>query len=101
MSEENWHSQSLAWQFGNIGSEILRAINRKKIGDQAGCQNALERALELIDFSLSDKAHRGRLKEIVRLREIVADNYVGTDYYQISLNDIQDYLLPFAILARR
>jgi len=101
MSEENWHNKSLAWQLGNIGSEILRAINREKIGDTSGRQNALERALELIDFTLSDKNHLQRLKEIVRLRELVADNYVNAGYYQVSLNDLQNYLLPFAILARR
>lgn len=101
MSEENWHSKPLAWQLGNISSEIMRAINRGKIGDVSGRQNALERALELIDFSLSDKSHRQRLKEIARLREVVAANFANDDYYQISLLDLQKYLLPFAILARR
>jgi len=100
MSEEKWHKYNLAQQLGNIGSEILRAVNREKIGDLPGRQNALERALELIDFTLSDISHRSRLKEIVRLRELVAANYVGDDYYRVSLNDLQNYLLPFALLAR-
>jgi len=101
MSEENWHNKPLAWQLGNIGSEILRAINREKSGDAAGRQNALERALELIDFSLSDKSHRGRLREIARLRELVAANFVNDNYYRIGLDDLQNYLLPYAVLARR
>lgn len=100
MSEENWHNKPLAWQLGNIGSEILRAINREKVGDKAGRQNALERALELIDYTLSDTSHRHRLKEIVRLRELLGASYVQSDYYGVNLNDVQNYLLPFAILAR-
>lgn len=101
MNEDNWHEKTLAWQLGNIGSEVLRAINREKIGDNVGRQNAIERALELIDFTISDKKHLKRLKEIYRLRELLAANYAKDDYYQINLNDLQDYLLPFAILARK
>ena len=101
MSEENWHGKTLAWQLGNIGSEVLRAINREKIGDDAGRQNALERALELIDLTLSDISNSGRLKEVVRLRELLAASYVNDDYYKVSLGDLQNYLLPFAILARK
>ena len=100
MNEEKWHNYSLAEQLGNVGSEVLRAINRESVGDFAGRQNALERALELIDFTLSDASHRRRLKEIVRLRELLAANYAQSDYYQVGLNDLQNYLLPFAILAK-
>src|SRR3989339_307141 len=101
MSEEKWHSYSLAQQFGNIGSEIFRAINREKIGDLVGRQNALERALELVDFTLSDKKHINRLKEIVRLRELLAGHYINNNYYQVDLEDLNKYLLSFAILTRR
>ena len=101
MSEEKWHDYNLAQQFGNIGSEVLRAINREKIGDLVGRQLAIERSLELIDFTLSDKKHINRLKEIVRLRELVASNYINNNYYQTSLSDLSKYLLSFAILARK
>lgn len=101
MSEEKWHEYNLAQQFGNIGSEVLRAINREKIGDLVGRQLAIERSLELVDFTLSDKKHINRLKEIVRLRELLASNYTNTDYYQVNLRDLSKYLLPFAILARK
>ncbi|OGY43722.1 MAG: hypothetical protein A3B89_02805 [Candidatus Buchananbacteria bacterium RIFCSPHIGHO2_02_FULL_40_13] len=100
MSEENWHEKSLSWQLGNIGSEVSRAINRDKIGDSNGRQNALERALELIDFTLSDKKHINRLKEIVRLRELLAGHYINNNYYQVGLEDLNKYLLSFALLAK-
>ena len=97
MSEERWHQKTLSWQLGNIGSEIVRAINRQQKGDTEGTQGALERALELLDFTLSDKNNINKIKEIVRLREVLACIYVGSDYYQMTLQDIQNYLLPFAL----
>lgn len=100
MSEERWHEKSLPWQLGNIGSEILRAINREKKGDILGKRNAIERALELLDFTLSDRNNVGRIKEVSRLREILASIYVGSKYYETDLSAIQNYLLPFAILVR-
>jgi len=101
MSEEKWHEKNLAWQMGNIGSEILRAKNREDKGDFTGRQNALERVLELLDFTLSDQKNRRRLKEAARLREVVACLYANCLDYNISLSDIKKYLLPFGILARK
>jgi len=100
MIKEKWHNYNLSQQFGNIGSEILRAINREKVGDMAGRQKALERSLELIDFTISDSGNSRRLKEIVRLRELVAGNYLNNDYYQVSLEDLNKYLLAFGLLAK-
>lgn len=101
MSEERWHEKSLAWQLGNIGSEIIRAISREKKGDILGKKNAIERALELLDFTLSDNDNAGRIKEVARLREVLASIYVDSKYYETDLLAIQNYLLPFAILARK
>lgn len=101
MSEEKWHEKSLAWQLGNIGSEIVRAINREQKGDMIGWQKAIERALELLDYTLSDQNNAGRLKEASRLREVLAGIYAGSKYYEVDLPAIQKYLLPFAFLARK
>ncbi len=101
MIEEKWQQYSLAQQLGNIGSEVLRAINREKIGDAPGRANALERALDLISLTLDDAKNRGRLKEITRLQELLADNYVNANYYQVGLVELQKYLLPFALRAKK
>ncbi len=92
---------TLAEQLGNSGSEILRAMNREKIGDLAGRANALERALDLIGLTMDDRKNSGHLKEITRLQELTADNYANVNYYDVGLNDLQKYLLPFALLARK
>lgn len=60
----------------------------------------MERALELIDLTLSDKKHTRNMKEIWILRDVVADKYVDGNNFDVTFEAIQEYLLPFAILAR-
>ena len=74
-----WQSLSLAEQFGNVGSEISRAI-RWSTKNPETAQAALYRGLELFDLMLDDPQHRGsvaRLREIARAREVVVDFLAG------------------------
>lgn len=96
-----WHTFTLAEQFGNIGSEISRA--RQWEGKDAGhFEQAIFRALELLDITLADprwiKAHR--LKEIARVREVVCDAYLGGHEYGSTLVELDRYFFEFALAAR-
>lgn len=62
-----WRDLSLAEQFGNIGSEISRAI-RWSTKNPENAQAALYRALELFDFMLDDPQHRGRSRVCAKSR---------------------------------
>ena len=101
INEEKWHGYSLNEQLGNILSEVARAHNRQKVSDLEGKKKALERALELIDLTLIDKKHTCSLKEIKILRDMVVDKYVDGNNFNVTFEEIEDYLLPFAILARK
>ena len=101
MIEEKWQQMTLMQQLGNLLAEISRAANLEKANKHDDRNNSLERALELIDLTLTDSRNFERSRELGILRETIADNYVESNYYQISLNDIQNYLLPFAILSRK
>ncbi len=59
LARGRWHDLSLAEQFGNIGSEISRAINWSARNPDTA-RSALYRALELIDLTLDDPRHRAR-----------------------------------------
>jgi hypothetical protein len=61
-----WWRLSLAEQFGNVGSEISRAI-RWSTKNPETPPAALYRALELFDLMLADPRHRA---SVARLREI-------------------------------
>ena len=94
-----WQQLSLAEQLGNIGSEISRALNwRNK--DQKIYENAIDRALELLDLTISDPRWQNRLKEIVRTRELLCDAILGGKEYKTSLKDLDRYFFHFALAAR-
>ena len=76
-----WRSLSLAEQFGNVGSEVSRAI-RWSTKNPETAQAALYRGLELFDLMLDDPQRRGsvaRLREIARAREVVVDFLAGSN----------------------
>jgi hypothetical protein len=95
-----WFTMSLAEQLGNVGSEYERALRRK---NQPGVhfEKALERTLELLDMTIADMRWRNhRLKELVRLREVVCDELCSDDM-TYGNTDLRNYFLYFGILARR
>ena len=98
-----WWEMSLAEQFGNIGSEISRAI-RWSTKNPETAQAALHRALELFDLMLDDPRHRqsvARLREIARAREVVVDFLEGPNEYRSTGASLQKYFDQFAVAARR
>ncbi len=75
MDVERWKNFTKRQQLLTIGAEFMRAKvwqNR----DKDKFLPALERALELIDFTLSDPRWKDNLLMILRLREEVAKFYV-------------------------
>ena len=95
-----WFELTLAEQLGNVGSEVHRALAAEGRNSE-DFQAAFRRALELLDLTLRDPSHRGRLKEIARLRELLCDAALGSRMYRSSLADIDRYLLTFAVAARQ
>lgn len=79
LTQERWDSFTKDKQILNIASELTRAKNRLKEKDEQYMQNSLDRALELIDLTIADnkKWHGGSLKELLRLREVLGEFYVG------------------------
>lgn len=99
LARGRWFELSLAEQLGNIGGEVhrMRTAGDQRRGDFLA---AFQRALELIDLTLRDPRHRERLKEITRLREILCDTVSGSAAYRTTLEDLDGYLLQFAVAAR-
>ncbi|MBI2626765.1 MAG: hypothetical protein HYW77_00795 [Parcubacteria group bacterium] len=95
-----WYTFTLFEQLGNIGSEVSRA-RRAQSKDEQRFQNAIDRALELFDLTLSDLRWRGRLKEIGRAREVFCDAVYGGKEYGSSLSDLERYFDHFALAIRR
>jgi hypothetical protein len=103
LARGRWHGLSLAEQFGNIGSEISRAIKWSARNPDTA-RSALHRALELIDLTLDDPRHRRsapRLREIARTREVVVDFFAGPNEYGSTSASLLKYFDQFALSARR
>jgi hypothetical protein len=99
LSSGRWYSLSLSEQLGNVGSEISRATRREGKKDQL-YEQAVSRAFDLMDLTLEDPRWRHRLKELVRVREMMADAIFGGHLYGSRLCDLDRYFFYFALAAR-
>ncbi|MBI5346899.1 MAG: hypothetical protein HZB76_07150 [Chlamydiae bacterium] len=100
LAEGRWFTFSLAEQLGNIGSEVSRAITATAKGDKKRFENAILRAFELFELTISDPRWRRRLKELTRARELFCDAISGGSEYGTTLEDLNKYFFYFAIAAR-
>lgn len=99
MSRGRWFGLPLFEQMANIGSEIERTISwRKKKKEYSDL--AFKRALELLDLTIRDQKNRPRLKELVRLREVLSDYFFFDNIYGSSDERWQSYFYPFNYAAR-
>lgn len=100
LTYERWFKFSLFEQLANIGMDIERTIQWKKDGDNRYSEQAFERALELLDFTISDPKNRGpRLKEILRTREALVDHFVYDNEYNTTNEQWQEYFYQFNYAA--
>ncbi|MCD4694296.1 hypothetical protein K8R62_02985, partial [bacterium] len=75
LSNGKWNDFSFSEQMANVGSEISRALNWKNKSNLDYSKKAFERGLELLDFTISDLKNKNKLKELSRLREVLADYF--------------------------
>src|SRR4030042_3897379 len=99
LAEGKWFKLTLVEQLANVGSEVQRAINWREKNKEYS-RKAFERALELLDITVADGKNRKRLKEILRLREALADYFAFRNSYQSSDESWQKYFTAFNWAAR-
>lgn len=93
-----WASHSLLFQMANVGSEVYRALKwRDK--NQSIAQHAFERSLELFDLTIDDGKNIGRLKEVLRAREMWVDFFAYDNIYHSTRDSWEKYFLQFAAAA--
>ncbi|MDZ7786058.1 MAG: hypothetical protein U5L95_02965 [Candidatus Saccharibacteria bacterium] len=95
--EAAWASHSVFWQLGNIGSEVGRALNGKRKGNERRMTTAFHRGMDLINATVRAWAAQGKDPyELLIAREQFA-NSILTDNVDHSL---EKYFMDFAIAAR-
>ena len=100
IDNRKWSQFSLTQQLGHVASEISRAKHWEEKGDPVSRDKALERALKLIDLTLLDRRWAKRLKEIVRLREVICDWFSQQENYDVSRLSLDEYCSTFALYGR-
>ncbi len=92
--------RTLAEQIGNVGAELSRAKSWEARGDVVSKENALRRALAIIDERMPSGLDVAELKELCRLREAIADRFSDHQQYTVQLTDLIEYCLAFGRRAR-
>jgi hypothetical protein len=100
LAADRWDLLSFAEQMANIGSEIERTISWKRKGRPEISSRAFERALELLDLTIADAKNRTRLRELLRVREAIADHFYFDNLYQSTSESWRQYFGSLLIAAR-
>ncbi|EKE21417.1 MAG: hypothetical protein ACD_7C00251G0003 [uncultured bacterium] len=95
-----WQKLSFFEQMANIGSEVERTIKWKNKNNDEYSQMAFERALELLDLTVSLEKSGSHLKELLRVRETLADYFVFDNDYHSTDKSWQNYFYAFNFAAR-
>jgi len=82
-------------QLANVGSDVERTIQWKRKGNLEYSQKAFERVLELLDLTVADPKNKRRLKEVLRVREVLVDHFVYDNEYASSDESWQKYFYHF------
>ena len=94
LASGRWQKFSLLEQMANIGAEVGRAINWKNRNEE-NSKMAFERGLELLDLTIIDPKNKKRLKELLRVRETLADYFYFDNIYGSSDEKWNNYFYAF------
>ena len=95
-----WNELSFFEQMANVGSEVERTIKWKNKGNKEYSDMAFGRALELLDLTITDPKNISGLREIVRVREALADYFAFDNDYHSTDKSWQNYFYAFSFAAR-
>jgi hypothetical protein len=101
LTPERWFKFSLMEQLANVGCDIDRAIRAKNEGNTDYKEKAFWRALELLDLTIEDPKNRkkGKLKELLRVRETLIDHFLYYNEYNTTDESWQRYFYQFNYAA--
>lgn len=96
LASGKWDTFSLAFQMGNIGSEVSRALKWNDKGRQDRMTSSLDRALELLDLSIAS-ATASQRRELCRAREELCDYFYAGNTFRTPKSALMAYYDQFAM----
>ncbi len=100
LAQGRWFQIPFLEQMAHIGGEVMKAISWKRKNHDYSIK-AIERALELIDLTVADEKNKKRLREILRLREVLVDYFYFENQYGSSDELWHSYFTPFFYAVRK
>jgi hypothetical protein len=100
LASGRWINMPFFEQMANVGSEVERSIRWKNKGNEEYCRMAFDRALELLDLTISDAKNKNKLKELIRLREMLADYFEFDNDYHSTDKSWSNYFYSFNYASR-
>ncbi len=101
LAEGRWAKMPFCEQMANIGSEVSRALNWQKKGNIYYSRKAINRALELLNLTITPVRTYSRLKELLRVKEALIDYFYGVNEFSSSEILWRKYFDHFNYLARK
>lgn len=101
LAEGRWGEMPFCEQMANIGSEVSRALNWQKKGKKDYSQRAVNRALELLGFTIDTAEKYSQLKELLRLKEALLDYFYGSNEFLSSEELWRKYFDHFNYMTRK
>lgn len=101
LANGRWQNLSFAEQMANVGSEVERSLNWQSKNKTKFMDQALNRALELLNLSISTQKTLARTKELARVKETLLDYFWGNNQYRSQPQKISKYFYHFNYLARK
>lgn len=101
MDVGRWQTLTISQQLGNIASEFARFRSAVERGERTRIDQAYVRLSEIVRLTVRDPRWTLRRRELDRLDESIRHLCGEPSELEVSFDDVQNYLLPFAVLARQ
>ena len=97
----DWGNHPITYQMGNIGSEVSRSLKWTTKGNAKRASAAIDRALELFDFTIAaNRGNPARLREVLIAREEFCDYFFGSNSWHTDHAQMQRYYDGFAMMDK-
>lgn len=100
-ARRDWQTRPITYQMGNIGSEVSRSLKWTEKGNKARAAKAIDRALELFDFTIeANTKNSARLTEILKARDEFCNYFFNDNSYHTDPAKMQKYYDGFVMIDR-
>ncbi|OGC39257.1 hypothetical protein A2Y85_02795 [candidate division WOR-3 bacterium RBG_13_43_14] len=90
---ERWNDFPRHKRILMIANELQRALNMIDKNDRTEFRNALERAFELLDLTVETTSRRNEIRELLRLRELMAQSFLDENIDRSPVESMMNALI--------